>query len=147
MFEIMPLRARRELESLRREMDRIWEGFFGARPLEEVEAVWAPSLDVKETKDKLIVQAELPGIDPKDVSISLSGGLLTIKGEKKQEKEEKEENYHLVERSYGNFVRSIRIPVGVEEDKIEASYKKGVLKITLPKSEKDKPKEIKVKVV
>ncbi len=146
MFEILPISARRELESLRREMDRLWENFFGERGgLEPVEG-WMPALDVTETKDNLIVKAELPGIDPKDVEISLSGNILTIKGEKKQEKEEKDENYHLVERRYGSFVRSIRLPVEVQEDKIEASYKNGVLKVVLPKSEKAKRKEIKIKV-
>jgi HSP20 family protein len=146
MFEILPMSARRELESLRREMDRLWENFFGERgALEPVEG-WMPALDVTETKDNLIVKAELPGIDPKDVEISLSGNVLTIKGEKKQEKEEKDENYHLVERRYGSFVRSIRLPVEVQEDKIEASYKNGVLKVVLPKSEKAKRKEIKIKV-
>ena len=146
MFEIIPMSARRELESLRREMDRLWENFFGERGgLEPIES-WVHALDVTETKDSLIVKAELPGIDPKDVEISLSGNVLTIKGEKKQEKEEKDESYHLVERRYGSFVRSIRLPVEVQEDKIEASYKNGVLKVVLPKSEKAKRKEIKIKV-
>jgi len=145
MFEIMPFRARRELENLRREMDRLWESFFGERALEPAET-WFPALDVTETKDNIVVKAELPGIDPKDVEISLSGNVLTIKGEKKQEKEEKDENYHLVERRYGSFLRSIKLPVEVQEDKIEASCKNGVLKVVLPKSEKAKKKEIKIKV-
>jgi HSP20 family protein len=92
------------------------------------------------------VKAEVPGLEPKDIDISLSDGLLTIKGEKKQEREEKEENYHLVERSYGSFARSIRLPNEVQSDKIDASYKNGVLKIVLPKSEEAKKKEIKIKV-
>ncbi len=146
MFEILPWRARRELESLRKEMDRLWESFFGERiGLEPIEG-WAPALDVTETKDNLVVKAELPGVDPKDVEITLSGNVLSIKGEKKQEKEEKDEDYHLVERRYGSFVRTIRLPVEVAEDKIEASYKNGILKIVLPKSEKAKKKEIKIKV-
>ena len=86
------------------------------------------------------------GLDPKDIDISLSDGLLTIKGEKKQEREEKEENYHLVERSYGTFTRSIRIPNEVQSDKINASYKNGVLKVVLPKSEEAKKKVVKIKV-
>lgn len=146
MFEIMPLSARRELEALRREMDRLWESFFGERTALEPSETWFPALDVTETKDNIVVKAELPGVDPKKVEISLSGNVLTIKGEKKQEKEEKEENYHLVERRYGSFLRSIRLPVEVQEDKIEASYKNGILKVVLPKSEKAKKKEIKIKV-
>ena len=88
----------------------------------------------------------MPGLDPKDIDISLSDGLLTIKGEKKQEREEKEENYHLAERSYGSFARSIRLPGEIQSDKIGASYKNGVLKVTLPKSEEAKKKEIKIKL-
>jgi len=145
MFEMIPWRARKELEALRREMDRLWEGFFGERAFEPVEK-WSPALDLAETKDNLVVTAELPGIDPKDISIDLSGDVLTVRGEKKQEKEEKEENYHLIERRYGSFTRSIRLPVKIDEEKIKASYKNGVLKIVLPKSEEVKKKEIKIKV-
>jgi HSP20 family protein len=85
-------------------------------------------------------------LDPKDIDISLSEGVLTIKGEKKQEKEEKDSNFHLVERSYGSFTRLVRLPKEVKSDKISASYKDGVLKITLPKSEEAKKKEIKIRV-
>jgi len=85
-------------------------------------------------------------MDPKDIDVSLSDGMLTIKGEKKQEREEKEENYHLVERSYGSFTRSVGLPKEVKHDKISASYKNGVLKIVLPKSEEAKQKEVKIKV-
>jgi len=86
------------------------------------------------------------GMDPKDIDISLSDGMLTIRGEKKQEREEKETDYHLVERSYGAFTRSIHLPKEVQRDKISASYKNGILKITLPKSEEAKKKEIKIRV-
>lgn len=107
---------------------------------------WLPSLDLSETKNDIVVKAELPGIDTKDIDISLTNDVLSIKGEKKQEKEEKEEDYHFVERSYGSFTRSIRLPRDVQSDKISASYKNGVLKITLPKSEEAKKKEVKVKL-
>jgi HSP20 family protein len=102
-------------------------------------------VDVAETTDKIVVKAEIPGMDSKDIDISLSGDVLTIKGEKKTEREEKEENYHLVERSYGSFARSLRLPVGVEGDKIEASYKQGVLIVTCPKKEEVKAKPIEIK--
>ncbi len=101
---------------------------------------------MSETKDNYVVKAEVPGIDAKHIDISLTGDVLTIKGEKRQEKEEKEEDYHLVERSYGSFSRSVRIPAEVESNKIKASYKNGILAITLPKSEKVKAKEVKIKV-
>ena len=144
---LTPWRPFGELSSLRREMDRLWENFFGERPLPRIwEREWAPSLDVSETKDNFVVKAEVPGIDAKDIDISLTGDVLTIKGEKRQEKEEKEEDYHLVESSYGSFSRSVRLPAEVESDKIKASYKNGILNITLPKSEKVKAKEVKIKV-
>jgi HSP20 family protein len=142
--EVAPFR---DFERMRRNMDRLWDSFFerGVRGADE-DGEWLPYLDVAETKDEIVVKAEVPGMDAKDIDISLSDGLLTIKGEKKQEREEKKENYHLVERSYGAFTRSIRLPKEVQSDKISASYKNGVLKVTLPKSEEAKKKEIKIKV-
>jgi HSP20 family protein len=107
---------------------------------------WFPSLDVLETKSDLVVQAELPGMDPKDIDISLSDGTLIIKGERKQEKEEKEKDYHLIERSYGTFARMVRLPKEVKRDKISASYKDGILKVILPKSNQAMNKEVKIKV-
>jgi HSP20 family protein len=138
----------REFERMRRDMDRLWDSFFegGLRRRTEEGGEWLPSLDVSETKNELVVKAEVPGMDPKDIDISLSDGMLTIKGEKKQEKEEKEADYHLVERSYGSFTRSVQLPKEVQSEKINASYKNGILKITLPKSEEAKKKEIKIKV-
>jgi HSP20 family protein len=145
--ELTPWRPFGELSSLRREMDRLWENFFGERPLARMwEREWAPSLDMSESKDNFVVKAEVPGIDAKDIDISLTGDVLTIRGEKKQEKEEREEDYHLIERSHGSFSRSVRLPAEVESNKIRASYKNGILNITLPKSEKVKAKEVKIKV-
>lgn len=145
--EITPLRPFETLSSLRRDMDRLWDRFFGEDlGLTRWREGWTPSLDVSETKNDLIVKTEIAGVDPKDVDISLSGDTLTIKGEKKQEKEEKEEGYHLMERSYGSFSRSVRLSVEVDQDKVNASYKNGVLKIILPKSERIKAKEIKVNI-
>ncbi len=145
--ELTPWRPFGELSSLRREMDRLWENFFVERPLGKIwEREWAPSLDMSETKDNFVVKAEVPGIDAKHIDISLTGDVLTIRGEKRQEKEEKEEDYHLVERTYGSFSRSVRLPAEVESNKIKASYKNGILAITLPKSEKAKAKEVKIKV-
>lgn len=147
MVDLMEWRPFREISRLRREMDRLWDEFFGPgrRALKPLEAEWVPSVDVSETADKLTVTAEIPGIEPKDIDISISGDLLTIKGEKKAEREEKEENYHLIERSYGAFSRTIRLPVSVETDKIEATYKNGVLTITCPKKEEVKAKPIQIK--
>ncbi len=106
----------------------------------------APPIDVAETESELVVDVEIPGMDPKDIDVSLSEGILFIKGEKKPEAEEKEEAYHLLERNYGSFTRSIRLPVEVRSDKISASYKNGVLTVVLPKSEGAQRKEIKINV-
>lgn len=137
-----------EFEKVRREMDRIWDSFFEEKPVKRVRGrrEWVPSLDISETKGELVVKVDLPGIDPKEMDISLNDDVLTIKGEKKQEKEEKEEGYHLVERNYGSFTRSIRLPKEVQSEKIKAVYKNGVLRITLPKSKEAMRKEIKIKV-
>ncbi len=110
--EVAPWKPFRELERMRREIDRLWDSFFEERPRRKAEETgeWLPVLDVAETKNEIVVKAEIPGLDPKDIDISLSEGMLTIKGEKKREKEEKEENDHLIERSYGVFTRSIRLP-------------------------------------
>ena len=137
----------REFERMRREMDRLWDSFFERRPARtEEESEFLPALDLAETDNELVVKCEVPGLEPKDIDISISDGMLTIKGEKKQEREEKEEDYHLVERSYGSFMRSIMLPTEVKQDKINASYKNGVLKVILPKSEEAKKKEVKIKV-
>ncbi len=143
---LIPWKPFRDLDVLRREIDRLWDRFSLERPIEWLRGEWTPSLDVSETKDKVVVKVEAPGMDPKEMDISLSGGTLTIKGEKKQEKEEKDENYHLVERSYGSFSRSVRLPAEVQEDKVKATYKDGVITITLPKTEQAKEKEIKIEV-
>jgi HSP20 family protein len=97
-----------------------------------------------ETQDMLTVTAELPGLESKDLDVSVSGDVLTIKGEKKSEKEEKDEQRHIVERSYGSFVRMVRLPTAVAQDKIKASFKNGVLTVSLPKTEEAKPQSISV---
>jgi len=145
--ELMEWKPFREVSRLRREMDRLWDEFFGPsrRLLRPLEMEWAPAVDIAETADKVEIKAEVPGMDAKDIDISLTGDILTIKGEKKSEREEKKESYHLVERSYGSFSRSLRLPTAVNADKIEASYKQGVLTITCPKKEEVKPKAIDIK--
>ncbi len=137
-----------DLDRLRRQMDRMWDSLFEWRPRlrGEEEEEWLPALDLTENPNEFIVKAEMLGLDPKEVDISLVDKVLTIKGEKRQEREEKEENYHLIERSFGSFARSIQLPSEVKSEKISASYKNGVLKIVLPKSEEAKKKEVKIKV-
>ncbi len=145
MLELAPWRPARELSTLRREMDRLFEDFFGDKGGFLPEAgKWVPAVDVSETHDNILVKAEIPGMESEDIDVKLNGDILTIEGEKREDKEEKEENYHLIERRRGSFARSIRIPVPVDADKITAKYEKGVLTVTLPKKEESKAKQIKV---
>ena len=145
MFDLTPWRPVTELSTLRKEMDRLWEDFFGEKSVISRVESWVPAVDVSETKDAIIVKAEVPGMDPKDIDVSISGDMLVIKGEKKEEKEEKDENFHRIEMRRGAFSRAVRIPVPVDSDKIEAKYKKGILRVTLPKKEENKPKQIEIK--
>jgi HSP20 family protein len=135
------------LTHMRREMDRLFDRFSEAWPFRGSAETgrWMPSLDVSETDKELIVRAELPGMDPKEIDISLTGNRLTIKGERKHEREEKKENFHLVERSSGSFSRSIQLPVEVSADKIKATYKDGVLSMSMPKTAPEAFKKIEVK--
>ncbi|MBN1930795.1 MAG: Hsp20/alpha crystallin family protein [Desulfobacterales bacterium] len=136
-----------ELTSFRKEIDKLWNRFLGETPFARTFAEeWLPSVDISEDKNSYLVKAELPGMDAKDVDVSLSGDLLTIKGEKKKETEEKDENRYRSERYYGSFQRVFRLPSGVKSDKVEASFDKGILKITLPKLEEAKKKEIEIKI-
>jgi len=137
----------REVTRLRREMDRLWDEYFGPsrRALQPMEEAWMPAIDVSETGEKITVKAEIPGMEAKDIDIAIVGDTLTIKGEKKTEREEKEENYHIVERSYGSFSRSMKLPAAVDADKVEATYKNGVLTVSCPKKEEVKPKAIEIK--
>ena len=135
--------------SLRREMDRLFEEFsqdVGWRAPALGGAGAAPRIDVSETEGEIRIEAELPGVEEKDVEVVLSNGRLTIKGEKKQEKEEKKKDYHLVERSYGSFARSIGLPFEVDPGQIKASFAKGVLAITVPKPAEVKAKEKKIPI-
>jgi HSP20 family protein len=106
----------------------------------------APTLDVYEEKDDVVVKAELPGLSKEDIEVNLTGSTLTIKGEKKKEEEVKEKDYYRRERSYGSFTRSLELPSEVKADQVSASFKNGVLEIRMPKTEEAKKKEIKVKV-
>jgi HSP20 family protein len=136
--------------SLQREVDRLFDDFtrgFPALPtLPSAGAVeLMPSMDVSETDKEIEITAELPGLEEKDVQINLADNLLTIRGEKKAEKEQKEKDYRLVERSYGSFARTLELPEGVNPDAIKATIDKGVLKVTVPKPAPAQVKKIDVK--
>ncbi len=148
-WELMNSHPFKDVEKTRSEMDRLLDTFLFGRPKTGGaigEEEWQPPIDVAETENELIVNVEIPGVDPEEIDVSLSGDTLLIRGEKKPETEEKGEDYHLLERNYGTFIRSIDLPVEVQNDKINASYKNGVLTIVLPKSERTQKKEIKIKV-
>ncbi|HEX5030783.1 MAG TPA: Hsp20/alpha crystallin family protein [Tepidiformaceae bacterium] len=126
------------LTVLRNEMDRlfdrIWEADLPERRLGE----WTPVLDFSETKEFFFVKMEVPGMDPKDIKISLQDHILTISGDRKKDEEEKDERFYRIERSYGVFTRSIRLPFPVDEHKVNAVFKNGVLTIAIPKAESSK---------
>jgi HSP20 family protein len=130
--------------SLQREIDRLFEDFTPAfaagRGLTDVKA----KMDLAETKDGLELTVELPGLEEKDVNVTVSDGVLTVSGEKKFESEKKDKNYHLVERSYGSFSRSISLPDGVKAEQVKATMSKGVLKVAIPTPAKAETKKIEV---
>ncbi len=130
--------------SFQEEMNKMLDNFFGRE--DYFGMGWSPNIDIAENDDEIIIKAEIPGIDPKDIDISIAGETLTIKGEKKEEMENKGKHYHRVERSYGSFTRAINLPAPVMTDKVKAEDHNGVLEITLPKMEKAKAKRITVKV-
>lgn len=137
----------RELATLRDEMERLFDTFFGRRSaLMEREYTYVPAVDVEETDNEFIVRAELPGMDKKNIKISLSEDAITISGERKRHKEEKSKTYHRIEMAYGKFTRTIEFPCEVDPASAKAVYKNGILTITVPKSEKAKPKEIEIEV-
>ena len=134
------------MTSLRKEMDQLFDRFF--EPMwREIPTLgdWEPTLDVSEDKDAVTVKAELPGVDQKDINVSLQDSTLTIKGEKHAEKDEKDKRHHRMERSYGAFFRSVRLPAAVQADRVTASFKDGVVIVTLPKAPEAKGTTIPVK--
>ena len=152
------LEAWRPFRGLRQEMDRLFEDFergwgwprsmFSIEPFWRREASWAaaPAVDVAETDKAYEITAEVPGLAEKDLEVKLASGTLTVKGEKQEDKEEKKKDYYISERRYGAFERSFRLPEGIDTDKIEASFKNGVLKVVLPKTPEAQKAEKKIDV-
>ncbi len=151
MFDLMPWRKRMgsDLVGFKNEMDNLFNRFF------DIDAPlpgdffkgdrWAPRVDVSDSEKQITVQAEIPGCDAEDIDVSLDGRILTIKGEKIREKEEKEKNYVRVERAHGQFSRTIEMPTDVDPETVDASYKKGVLKVVLNKIAQSEMKKIQIK--
>jgi HSP20 family protein len=132
--------------NLREDFDDIVRDFFTGFSNISIGRGVYPLLDIKEDKEKFIIDIEVPGIDKNDLKISIKKNNLVVQGEKKEEKKKEEESYLRVERSYGNFMRSVNLPAEVDQSQITAQYKNGVLKITLPKIQKEKAKEVEIKI-
>lgn len=133
-------RYRDPFAEMRAEMDRVFDsflgrGFFGPPILSHpaAPAILTPDIDVRENDKEIVFEAELPGIDENDITVTLRNGILSLKGEKKSEREDKKDTYHLVERSYGEFERSFRLPDTIDENQVKASFEKGVLRVVVPK--------------
>ncbi|HZD58977.1 MAG TPA: Hsp20/alpha crystallin family protein [Anaerolineae bacterium] len=132
----------RELMRMQEELGKTFERVFG--PERMPEAFWTPDVDIYEKENNIIVRMDLPEVKPEDVDISIVDNTLRIKGERKHIEEVKEENYYRTERRFGSFERTIELPVAVKTEEIKATYKEGVLQITLPKAEEKKAKEIRI---
>ena len=145
-------RSRGLFEEFRDEMNRVFERFETGLPHWSLArgrwpaSVMVPDLDVHENDKSMTIEVELPGVEEKDVSVTFSNGYLTIKGEKKTEREETKENYYVAERSFGSFERSLRLPDTLDESKIEASFDKGILKISAPKRPEARKAERKIEI-
>jgi HSP20 family protein len=147
MFELMPFAGTRSVNRLRRDMDDLWGRFFDTSglPAAQINGLsFSPTVNVKETENAIEVTAEVPGLKPEEIEVSLTGNILTLKGEKNEEKEETKGSYHLVERRFGSFSRSFRLPMEVDRAKVQAKHKDGVLSVTLPKAARETSTAIKV---
>ena len=138
-----------ELEEVSKQLNRIF-GKSPARTEPEREllamADWAPDVDITETDTAYLIKGEIPGVNKEDVKVNIENGVLTMSGERKQEKEEKGKKFHRIERSYGSFMRSFRLPDNIDESAVKAEFKDGMLNVTLPKSAQAKPKSTNITV-
>ncbi len=134
-----------ELVTMRNDVDRLFDTFFG-RENDTYDNYWRPAIDIEENNGNLMVRAEIPGMSKEDIKVAVKDNMLTISGERKRENESKDKTYYRVERCYGQFQRMIRLPAEVDADKVKATYKDGVLHVTLPKPESMKPKQIDVEI-
>ena len=138
----------RELRTMQEQMNRLlnlsWNHEITGEDIKD--GIWQPSVDIYETADSIVIKAELPDVDQKDIDVRIEDNTLTLKGERKHDKDVQKENYHRIERYFGSFQRSFTIPATIEQEHVSAICDKGVLTITLPKKENTKPKQINIKV-
>jgi HSP20 family protein len=139
----------REMSSLQERMTRLMSDFRTRTPWAEEEmaqGAWVPAVDIYETKDAIVLNVELPGVSKEEISLEVKDNTLTLRGEKKMEKDVKEESYHRMERTYGSFMRAFTLPSTVQQEKVKARFKDGILEVSIPKAEEARPKQIKVDV-
>jgi len=139
----------RDLTSIQERMNQIFEDALArSRGRDEGlrTGMWTPAVDIYEKNDAVVVKAEIPGVEKDQISVEVKDGILTLRGERKFERDVKEESYHRIERSYGTFLRSFSLPVSVNQEKVKATFRDGVLEVELPKKELAKPKQIKVDI-
>jgi HSP20 family protein len=135
----------REVTDIQSEVNRLFDSFFGrGGQVPAGDRTWAPAVDMYATGDELVVKAELPGVSDKDISLSITGDMLSLRGERRWESQEKQPEFLHTERWYGKFERTLPLPFPVQSDKVKASYREGVLTVTLPKAEQIRSKEIKI---
>lgn len=152
MFELKKWDPMRELSTVQRDMDELFRRVFGTltpsifRVGREFKGEWYPAVECYMRNGQFVVHADLPGVDPKDVDVSIAGNLLTVKGERKAEWEKKKEGYLFHEASYGSFERTITLPEGVKSDAVHATYKNGVLELTMPAKAEALPKKVKIEI-
>jgi len=137
------------VDRFRGEVDRLFDDFFNRSPFNRTleKTDWNPAIDVSENEKEVVVHAEIPGMQAKEIDIFLDGKILTIRGERKQKKEDKDKCYHRIERRYGTFSRSYELPANVDADKVKAEYKAGVLTLSLPKTKEQTVKKIVVNTI
>jgi len=134
------------LRRFRSQMDRLFDSFFGLAPWEEsLPGSWTPDVEVSDSGREIVVKAEVPGMGPEDIDVRVSGNVLTLSGEKKEETEEKKEGYYRSERRFGSFLRTIDLPTGARADEVTAEYDKGILTVKIPKTEDSAPRKIEIK--
>ena len=147
---IVRWRPMREMVGIQDEMNRLFDRFFSRDLMDGEEFLqpsqWSPSMDISENKDEFVVSAELPGMNKDDIQVTYVDGSLKIEGERHKEKEDKNVNYHRIERVHGKFCRSFQLPTAIQHNKISAEFKDGILTIRLPKAEEARPRAIDVKI-
>lgn len=144
---IVKYNAYRDLRAVQDQMNRLLDLAWSRESGEDIrEGLWQPAVDIYENAEAVVMKVEIPGVDQKDVEVKIEENMLVLRGERRQEESVQKENYHRIERYYGTFQRSFSLPSNIDQEKVKASYDKGVLTLTLPKRPENKPKQITVEI-